>query len=246
MDVKCEPEGSNCIRLLENYSCSNCNFGTTLQVDLFCHLKAKKDFKVRCYTCSKCKFRTFSLLCWFKHNYDYCPFVKEHTRRKLAMQCPHCSFKAKQQAHVERHIIAKHTNPEDIQWFKCKLCDYKGKIKYALNLHMKLKHTTDNEAECFNCGMCDYKSKSKRNVKRHTFTNHTAPEKIVWFKCSYCEHRTRFLNKLDNHIVVKHRSPQPVQKWHKCTMCGYKSKVEVYLFRHYKTVHGAYVLESHQ
>ncbi|RZB40406.1 hypothetical protein BDFB_013287 [Asbolus verrucosus] len=43
--------------------------------------------------------------------------------------------------HLQNHVIAKHTNPEDVKWFQFEQCSFRTKQKKYLKIHVDNKHT---------------------------------------------------------------------------------------------------------
>ncbi|XP_030752687.1 PR domain zinc finger protein 5-like [Sitophilus oryzae] len=74
-------------------------------------------------------------------------------------------------------------------------------------------------------------------LRRHKAV-HLAPEERQWFACTHCEKKYILKINLEHHIEDNHndsRSEDALQNFHKCSICGYQTRLMSSFERHQKT-----------
>ena len=99
-------------------------------------------------------------------------FVIAKTPRKFP--CNECSYRATQQASLNRHIESKHENRK----FSCPQCEYLAGRQDTLVKHIQSKH----EGVKYPCKLCDYQATQKSSLKMH---NQSAHDGVNYF-CTNC------------------------------------------------------------
>ncbi|RZB38925.1 hypothetical protein BDFB_004715 [Asbolus verrucosus] len=193
MDVKCEhpyalPHLFNCSvgtpEMYECKSCKNCGFKSYLMVNYFVHCKiahrletettlehfssfCKTNFNLanilKCYSCKRCDFSTFSQLVFLKHAIKH---QEELGAKTWLCEYKNCYYSSKREEYLLKHLY-NHTmatargkwplkkfkwkreliefirikqSIENIKWYQCDQCSFRAKQNSNLKAHMKAKH----------------------------------------------------------------------------------------------------------
>ena len=99
-------------------------------------------------------------------------FVTAKTPRKFP--CNECSYRATQQASLNRHIESKHENRK----FSCPKCEYQAGRQDTLVKHIQSRH----EGVKYPCKLCDYQATQKSSLKMHIESAHDG----VNYFCTNC------------------------------------------------------------
>ena len=99
-------------------------------------------------------------------------FVTAKAPRKFP--CNECSYRATQQASLNRHIESKHENRK----LSCPQCEYQAGRHDTLVKHIQSRH----EGVKYPCKLCDYQATQKSSLKMH---NQSAHDGVNYF-CTNC------------------------------------------------------------
>ncbi|XP_044270736.1 zinc finger X-chromosomal protein-like [Tribolium madens] len=222
---------------LENYKCHKCKtFETHFLSQLRCHIvqgHTSHHVESITYKCLKCDFKSFSQLLILRHS------VFTHQRRRKRekgdiLKCTDCDFKTMYVRNLKAHLINRHTDDSEIQWFKCDHCSYKSKFNRDLKRHKILIHDPNFR---YSCKLCDYKTKMNFLLQRHVNSRHNTEigDSLVSrsgvYKCKHCDHKTMYFSNLRAHMIYRHLDDSEI-KWFKCEKCQFKAKHKGNLKQH--------------
>ena len=111
---------------------------------------------------------------------------------EASVSCPECSYVARSQGTLFRHIQAVHRGVR----FPCHLCDFVTIDKGSLKRHISGQH----EGVRHKCDFCDYENAQIGNVKKHIETKH---QNIV-YHCPYCDLKAKHKWYLEQHVRKVH------------------------------------------
>ena len=111
---------------------------------------------------------------------------------EATVSCPECSYVARSQGTLFRHIQAVHRGVR----FTCHLCDFVTIDKGSLKRHISGQH----EGVRHKCDFCDYENAQIGNVKKHIETKH---QNIV-YHCPYCDLKAKHKWYLEQHVRKVH------------------------------------------
>ncbi|XP_063915804.1 zinc finger protein 711-like [Zophobas morio] len=142
-------------------------------------------------------------------------------------KCLHCKYQTDWKNNMTKHVAARHTPSDKIQWFHCAHCSYKAKVRENLLKHWQYVHNKSQTLKWLYCDKCSYKAKGAILLKNHVITYHTRPDEIKWWACDECPFRGKLKTQLTWHMKTKHR---PV--WLCCDKCHYKTMEKNSLLSH--------------
>ena len=120
------------------------------------------------------------------------PVVPPDPDLEVTVSCGECSYVARSQGTLFRHIQAVHRGVR----FSCHLCDFVTIDKGSLKRHISGQH----EGVRHKCDFCDYENAQIGNVKKHIETKH---QNIV-YQCPYCDLKAKHKWYLEQHVRKNH------------------------------------------
>lgn len=166
--------------------------------------------------------------------YQFNGKMRKWDGKEFLFICDSCEYNVNNKRDLERHILNKHKNENDISWFVCDLCDYKAKMKKTLKNHYMYIHQKKEEGIWFYCDKCDYKSRVKHCLFKHQQNKHDINTEWFFCKNENCEFKTKNKYYLKNHVRRKHEINTKIFC---CEKCDYKTKTKLELKNHNKRIH---------
>ncbi|RZC42304.1 LAP1C and/or Mcm10 domain containing protein, partial [Asbolus verrucosus] len=159
---------------------------------------------LKLHQCDQCEYWTFKLSAFTKHIALKHTVIIDGCKKILCNKCP---YLAGSRCSMRRHILHRHTDPLDINWFNCKDCSFRSKTKEGLTSHYKIKHLSRQHPDQVNwkqCEYCPYKTLWNSYLKKHVISRHELSENIIWFKCEQCDYQAKHKCQLNGHKKRKH------------------------------------------
>ncbi|XP_046697543.1 zinc finger protein 142 isoform X2 [Silurus meridionalis] len=170
-----------------------------------------------------------------------CPFVCQQRRALTShekrgclkpgeIQCPQCSFVARSETSLSRHILGhgkdkSHKRGKPTQ-LCCKLCSFSCKQERRMNQHVALKH---EGIRPFRCRFCDFSTARRHRLDAHE-SMHTG---VGRHRCELCNQTFGTSSKLRLHRQRIHDK----QATHFCSLCDYKGYNPNDISRHTLSCH---------
>lgn len=184
----------------------------------------KSDLEKR-YICDVCE-NTFTSISSLKHH----KLAKHNSPSDKLYQCPHCSYCAKFNQYLQKHLASKHPDSDfapQREVHMCTVCDYKSMNKYHYQRHFKSHFT---EEKRFMCEFCDYRTNLQSSIIVHRRI-HTKEKPYVCDieNCQYrCAQKTA--------MTIHQLSHNPEKNTQFCHLCSFKT-VNKYLFKAHVNKH---------
>jgi len=161
--------------------------------------------------------------------------------RPYRFSCTQCSFRAKRESHLSKHLIL---HAHGVSVLQCPVCSYRTTRSNHLTRHQLRQHT--NTAVTCSVSGCTYIAGNDSQIKRHVKRRHLSSQtrKSPSFPCTVpgCSYSGMTKNRLFRHRA-RHRtvegqpSDTDLVSQYQCTQCSYKTVQREHFRRHVNSVH---------
>eukprot|EP00092_Neocalanus_flemingeri_P023755 GFUD01025769.1.p1 GENE.GFUD01025769.1~~GFUD01025769.1.p1 ORF type:complete len:529 (+),score=122.84 GFUD01025769.1:66-1652(+) len=134
--------------------------------------------------------------------------------------CNQCHYIAKQNGHLKRHVLAKHS----LVRFECKLCVNSFSSKDVLYRHVQSLHKN----QTYPCPQCKFVATRSETLKYHVQWKHSGGK----VSCDECDYQAATIRLIKRHRLRTHAGVR-----YTCNKCEYQADEKSTLFYHMKSEH---------
>ena len=150
----------------------------------------------------------------------------------MVLKCDKCSFTARFNWLIKKHILGAHTDPQP---WSCTFPGFKSTftVKESLTRHRRIHETRLELRKPYPCTFanCDYRASLRSTLATHVKGKHT-PGRVKAFQCPLCPSKFHGKLNLDLHIQGHVK-----EKRFKCKYCNFKTHINGYISLHVKAKH---------
>ena len=244
-------------RSKRDFPCSRCkmrSFATQCELDVHMSCHCDKDDSYRCPSCDYCHSNWSRMLAHLLIHPTLCEALRESeiVRNVFgSFACSDCGKVFNKKQNMNCHILKVHNHGDRIcescgEIFKsidektfyehvdncanleyqCEECKFITRSTYDFRKH-QLMHSDDAGV----CDICQAVFPSKQRLKLHRITHsEDRPIRI----CEHCGRKFKTKDAVEKHILRFHSN---IERLWKCSICGYKAKLDADLKKHLRLVH---------
>ena len=184
------------LRKTKGFSCTLCDFKTSLPSCLAGHMRNKHS-DVKPFKCDLCEYACKNSVCMKRHKM-YIHEKLKRPKKTNSYKCTHpgCNFTTSQQFSLVVHVRT-HTGEKPLS---CEFCAYKSGNPNSIIIHQR----THTDERPFACTQCDFKARQQVTLINHLRT-HTGERP---FGCDQCGYRATQKQSLARHVYNMHTSKE--------------------------------------